>query len=279
MTGPLREAYRVMRTIRAFGQCVREASARGELPGAEPVPTDDEAAATGVCLHLDERDAIVGTQCGYGHRIAGGVDVRAMMAELYGRPGTRRSVGAVPHVAGGPPLICGTALAAKLQGTGGVGVAFFGHDANGDGATLEALHLATSWCLPVLFVAENTGRPRSSPGWTVASDSIADRAAAFGMPGEIVDGFDFFAVHEAAGEAVARARAGGGPTLIEARRFTIPPGCARGDCLSRFRGAVLDGGGLDESVLDGIDVEVAALVAASVAEAKAEPATADLVRY
>ncbi|MFE0022399.1 thiamine pyrophosphate-dependent dehydrogenase E1 component subunit alpha [Amycolatopsis sp. NPDC059021] len=291
MTGLLREAYRMMRTIRVFEQCVHDASARGELPGAERLHAGDEAAATGVCLHLDERDAIAGTQRGYGHCIAGGVDVKGMMAELYGRrTGSRRRGGGALHIAdlargmlgangvlGGPSLICGTALAAKQQGTGGVGVAFFGDGASGDGATLEALHLATTWCLPVLFIAENTAWPRPSRGWSVASDSIADRAAAFGMPGEIVDGLDFFAVYEAAGEAIVRARNGGGPTLIEVRRFAIPPGCAYGGCLERFRGTVLDGG-LEESILDRIDGEVAALVAASVAEAKAapEPASADL---
>jgi TPP-dependent pyruvate/acetoin dehydrogenase alpha subunit len=286
MTDTLREAYRVMRTIRAFEERVHDEFATGEIPGFVPLYAGEEASAAGVCAHLDDRDTIAGTHRGHGHCIAKGVDVKAMMAEIYGRKtGSCHGKGGSLHIAdlskgmlgangivgGGPPLICGTALAAKQQNTGGVGVAFFGEGAGNQGTTLEALNLASVWDLPALFVAENNGYADvTSSTWSVASDNIADRAAGFGVPGVIVDGFDFFAVHEAAGEAVERARDGGGPTLIEIK-FTRFPGDGALDCLQRFRTRVTESGELCEQVLDDIDAEVAKLIEESVSEAKAAP--------
>jgi pyruvate dehydrogenase E1 component alpha subunit len=226
-----------------------------------------------------------------------------MMAEIYGRTtGSCHGKGGSMHIAdlskgmlgangivgGGPPLICGTALAAKQQGTGGVGVAFFGDGASNQGTTLEALNLASVWNLPALFVAENNGYAEAtSSTWSVASDNIADRAAGFGMPGVIVDGYDFFAVTEAAGEAIDRARNGGGPTLLEVK-FTRYFGHFEGDqqsyradevanarenldCLKRFRTRVVESGELSAESLDEVDTEVAKLVEEAVAEAKAAP--------
>ena len=303
MTDTLREAYRVMRTIRAFEERVHEEFATGEIPGFVHLYAGEEASAAGVCAHLDDRDAIASTHRGHGHCIAKGVDVKAMMAEIYGRKtGSCHGKGGSMHIAdlskgmlgangivgGGPPLICGTALAAKQQNTGGVGVAFFGDGASNQGTTLEALNLASVWDLPALFIAENNGYAEAtSSTWSVASDNIADRAAGFGMPGVIVDGFDFFAVHEAAGEAVERARGGGGPTLIEVK-FTRYFGHFEGDqqtyragevadarenldCLKRFRERVTDSGELPGQVLDNIDAEVAKLIEDAVSEAKAAP--------
>lgn len=303
MTDTLREAYRVMRTIRAFEERVHEEFATGEIPGFVHLYAGEEASAAGVCAHLDDRDAIASTHRGHGHCIAKGVDVKAMMAEIYGRKtGSCHGKGGSMHIAdlskgmlgangivgGGPPLICGTALAAKQQNTGGVGVAFFGDGASNQGTTLEALNLASVWDLPALFIAENNGYAEATAStWSVASDNIADRAAGFGMPGVIVDGFDFFAVHEAAGEAVERARGGGGPTLIEVK-FTRYYGHFEGDqqtyragevaharehldCLTRFRDRVTDSGELDPNVLDDIDAEVAKLIGDAVSEAKAAP--------
>ena len=193
-----------------------------------------------------------------------------------------------PIDGGGPPLLCGTALAAKLQGTGGVGVAFFGDGASNQGTTLEAMNLASVWNLPAIFVAENNGYAEAtSATWSVAADNIADRAAGFGMPGVIVDGFDFFAVYEAAGEAIDRARKGGGPTLIEVK-FTRYFGHFEGDqqkyradevararetldCLKRFRGRVTETGQLADHQLNEIDNEVDRLIDDAVTEAKAAP--------
>jgi pyruvate dehydrogenase E1 component alpha subunit len=299
----LLRAYRTMRTIRDFEERVHEEFASGDIPGFVHLYAGEEASAAGVCAHLDERDAIASTHRGHGHCIAKGVEVEGMMAEIYGRStGSCRGKGGSMHIAdlskgmlgangivgGGPPLICGRALASKQQGTGGVAVAFFGDGASNQGTTLESLNLATVWNLPAIFVAENNGYAEStSSTWSVATDDIADRAAAFGMPGVIVDGFDFFAVFEAAGEAVARAREGGGPTLIEVK-FTRYFGHFEGDqqlyrgtevaearekldCLKRFRGRVTETGQLTAEQLDAVDTEVAKLIDRSVETAKAAP--------
>jgi pyruvate dehydrogenase E1 component alpha subunit len=305
------DAYRTMRTIREFEERLHQEFATGEIPGFVHLYAGEEASATGICSHLDDRDTIASTHRGHGHCIAKGVDVKAMMAEIYGKAsGACRGKGGSMHIAdlskgmlgangivgGGPPLICGTALAAKLQGTGGVGVAFFGDGASNQGTTLEALNLASVWELPAIFVAENNGYAEStSSSWSVASDNIADRAGAFGMPGVIVDGFDFFAVHEVAGEAVRRAREGGGPTLIEVK-FTRYYGHFEGDqqtyradevsnarehldCLKRFRERITDSGQVGAADLDQVDADVAALIDAAVADAKeaAKPTAADLL--
>ena len=299
----LLEAYRTMRTIRDFEERVHEEFATGDIPGFVHLYAGEEASATGVCSHLDLRDAIASTHRGHGHCIARGVDVMGMMAEIFGRlTGSCRGKGGSMHIAdlskgmlgangivgGGPPLICGRALASKFKGDGGVAVAFFGDGASNQGTTLESLNLASIWNLPAIFVAENNGYAEAtSSTWSVATDDIADRAAAFGMPGVIVDGFDFFAVHEAAGEAVARAREGGGPTLIEVK-FTRYFGHFEGDqqlyradevrnarenldCLKVFRARVTESGQLTGDQLDQVDQEVAKAIDASVTAAKAAP--------
>ncbi len=299
----LLQAYRTMRTIRDFEERVHEEFATGDIPGFVHLYAGEEASAAGVCAHLDDRDAIASTHRGHGHCIAKGVDVNAMMAEIFGKvTGTCRGKGGSMHIAdlskgmlgangivgGGPPLICGRALASKMKGDGGVAVAFFGDGASNQGTTLESLNLATIWNLPAIFVAENNGYAEAtSATWSVATDDIADRAGAFGMPGVIVDGFDFFAVYEAAGEAVARAREGGGPTLIEVK-FTRYFGHFEGDqqlyradevanarehldCLKRFRARVTEDGTLTDAQLDQVDAEVAAAIEAAVEAAKAAP--------
>jgi acetoin:2,6-dichlorophenolindophenol oxidoreductase subunit alpha len=307
-TGVLNEeqlstAYRTMRTIRAFEERLHDEFATGEIPGFVHLYAGEEASAVGVCGHLDDRDSIASTHRGHGHCIAKGVGVREMMAEIYGRStGSCKGKGGSMHIAdlskgmlgangivgGGPPLICGTALAAKQRKTGGVGVAFFGDGASNQGTTLEAMNLASVWNLPAIFVAENNGYAEAtSSTWSVACGNIADRAAGFGMPGMIVDGFDFFAVHEAAGEAIERARDGGGPALIEVK-FTRYYGHFEGDqqsyrgeevararreldCLLRFRSQVTSGGQLAAEQLDIIDADVAALIDQAVNEAKQAP--------
>jgi acetoin:2,6-dichlorophenolindophenol oxidoreductase subunit alpha len=304
-------AYRMMRAIREFEERVHAEFATGEIPGFVHLYAGEEASAVGVCISLDDRDTIASTHRGHGHCIAKGVDVGEMMAEIYGRKtGSCHGKGGSMHIAdlakgmlgangivgGGPPLICGTALAAKIKGTGGVSVAFFGDGASNQGTTLEAMNLASVWNLPAIFVAENNGYAETtSSTWSVASDNIADRAGGFGMPGVIVDGFDFFAVHEAASEAITRAREGAGPTLLE-MKFTRYFGHFEGDqqtyrageveharaeldCLKRFAARVTETGELAQSDLDGVDAKVAAMIEAAVADAKAAPlpAEADLL--
>lgn len=293
-------AYRTMRTIRAFEERVHEEFATGDIPGFVHLYAGEEASAVGVCVHLDGRDVIASTHRGHGHCIAKGVDVKGMMAEIFGRrSGTCHGKGGSMHIAdlergmlgangivgGGPPLVCGAALAAKRRGDGGVAVAFFGDGASNQGTTLESLNLASVWELPAVFVAENNGYAEATASsWSVASDTIADRAAGFGMPGVVVDGFDFFAVYEVAGEAVERARRGGGPSLIEVK-FTryfghfegdqqtyrgseVAEARQRLDCLLRFRERVVADGELTEATLDEVDAEVADLIDEAVREAR-----------
>ena len=299
----LLSAYRMMRAIREFEERVHAEFATGEIPGFVHLYAGEEASAVGVCSNLDDRDTIASIHRGHGHCIAKGVDIGEMMAEIYGRKtGSCHGKGGSMHIAdlskgmlgangivgGGPPLICGTALAAKIKETGGVSVAFFGDGASNQGTTLEAMNLASVWNLPAIFVAENNGYAETtSSTWSVASDNIADRAGGFGMPGVIVDGFDFFAVHEAASEAVTRAREGGGPTLLE-MKFTRYFGHFEGDqqtyradeveyaraeldCLKRFAARATETGELTRSDLDAIDTEVATMIDRAVTEAKAAP--------
>jgi acetoin:2,6-dichlorophenolindophenol oxidoreductase subunit alpha len=299
----LLSAYQTMRTIREFEERVHAEFATGEIPGFVHLYAGEEASAVGVCSNLDERDTIASTHRGHGHCIAKGVDVGEMMAEIYGRrTGSCHGKGGSMHIAdlskgmlgangivgGGPPLICGTALAAKMKGTGGVSIAFFGDGASNQGTTLESMNLASVWNLPAIFVAENNGYAETTASsWSVSGDNIADRAAGFGMPGVIIDGFDFFAVHEAASEAIARARAGGGPALLE-MKFTRYFGHFEGDqqtyrageveharaeldCLKRFAARVIETGELPQSDLDAADAEVAIMIDKAVGEAKAAP--------
>ncbi|AJK46770.1 thiamine pyrophosphate-dependent dehydrogenase E1 component subunit alpha [Burkholderia plantarii] len=300
----LLEAYRLMRTIREFEERLHVEFATGEIPGFVHLYAGEEASAVGTMLHLSDVDYVATTHRGHGHCIAKGVDVSAMMAEIYGRTtGCCRGKGGSMHIAdlskgmlgangivgAGGPLVCGAALAAKQCKTGGVGVCFFGDGASNQGVIFESMNLASVWRLPVIFVAENNGYAEAtSVNWSVATDNIADRAAGFGMPGVIVDGFDFFAVHEALGEAIARARAGGGPTLVEvkfSRYFGHFEGDAQTyrapgevqklrdekDCLTRFEARVVRAEMVEAAALRAIDADVKRLIDESVAAAKAAP--------
>jgi len=300
----LLRAYRTMRTIREFEERVHTEFATGQIPGFVHLYAGEEASATGVCMHLTKDDYIASTHRGHGHCIAKGVDPKGMMAEIWGKKtGTCAGKGGSMHIAdlslgmmgangivgGGGPLICGAALAMKMKGTKNVAVCFFGDGASNQGTIFEAMNLATVWNLPAIFVAENNGYAEStSPNYSVACDNIADRASAFGMPGVIVDGFDFFACYEAAGEAVKRARAGGGPTLIEMKfmryygHFEGDQQTYRGagevqklretkDCLLQFAKRVTAAGTVKQAELAAIDKDVLALIEDSAQRAKADP--------
>lgn len=300
----LLEAYRTMRTIREFEDRIHDDFSTGELPGFVHLYAGEEASATGIIMHLSKDDYIASTHRGHGHCIAKGVDVIGMMAEIWGKStGTCRGKGGSMHIAdlslgmmgangivgGGGPLICGAALAMKQRKTENVGVCFFGDGASNQGTIFESMNLATVWNLPVIFVAENNGYAEAtSSSYSVACDNIADRASAFGMPGVIVDGFDFFAVHEAAGEAISRARKGGGPTLLEVKlsryyghfegdqqKYRAPNEVANikaaKDCLVSFAKRVTAAGQLAQADLAAIDREVGELIEESVRRAKSDP--------
>ncbi|EIU7090300.1 TPA: thiamine pyrophosphate-dependent dehydrogenase E1 component subunit alpha [Pseudomonas aeruginosa] len=303
-TDQLLHAYRVMRTIRAFEERLHVEFATGEIPGFVHLYAGEEASAAGVMAHLRDDDCIASTHRGHGHCIAKGVDVHGMMAEIYGKKtGVCQGKGGSMHIAdlekgmlgangivgAGAPLAAGAALAAKLKGSDAVAVAFFGDGGSNEGAVFEAMNLAAVWNLPCLFVAENNGYAEATAAnWSVACDHIADRAAGFGMPGVTVDGFDFFAVHEAAGAAIERARAGEGPSLIEVK-LTRYYGHFEGDaqtyrdpdevkhyretrdCLKQFRERTCHAGLLSASDLDAIDAEIEARIEDAVQRAKNDP--------
>ncbi|MBG7133498.1 thiamine pyrophosphate-dependent dehydrogenase E1 component subunit alpha [Pseudomonas aeruginosa] len=303
-TDQLLHAYRVMRTIRAFEERLHVEFATGEIPGFVHLYAGEEASAAGVMAHLRDDDCIASTHRGHGHCIAKGVDVHGMMAEIYGKkPGVCQGKGGSMHIAdlekgmlgangivgAGAPRAAGAALAAKLKGSDAVAVAFFGDGGSNEGAVFEAMNLAAVWNLPGLCAAENNGYAEATAAnWSVACDHIADRAAGFGMPGVTVDGFDFFAVHEAAGAAIERARAGEGPSLIEVK-LTRYYGHFEGDaqtyrdpdevkhyretrdCLKQFRERTCHAGLLSASDLDAIDAEVEARIEDAVQRAKNDP--------
>ena len=203
-------------------------------------------------------------------------------------------MGANGIVGGGPPLICGAGLAKKTLATGGVAIAFVGDGGSNQGTTFESLNLATIWNLPCIFVIENNGYAEStSSKWSVSlSGNVSDRAAGFGMPGVEVDGHDFFAVYEAAGEAIERARNGGGPSLLECklnRYYGHFEGDAQTyrrqnevknlretkDCLDLFRKKVTVDGAVNDMDLNAIDERVMQLIDESVSEAKSAPKPAE----
>jgi pyruvate dehydrogenase E1 component alpha subunit len=307
----LLQAYRTMRTIREFEERLHIDFARGDIPGFVHLYAGEEAAGTGIMMHLGEGDRIASTHRGHGHCIAKGVDVVAMMKEIYGRKGgSCEGKGGSMHIAdldkgmmgangilgAGAPLVCGAALAAKFRGKNEVAISFVGDGASNQGTFLESLNLAAVWNLPAIFVVENNGYAEStSRDYGVAVDSYVDRAAGFGLPGVTVDGTDFFAVHEAAGEIIARARKGGGPSLLECKmirfhgHFEGDAQTYRGkgelddirankDCIKKFKAAVTGAGVLTAAELDAIDSDVLGLIERAVSEAKKapQPTAADL---
>ncbi len=223
--------YEKMCEIRQFEDKVHDIFQTGVLPGFVHLYAGQEAVAVGVCAHLDDKDSITSTHRGHGHCIAKGCDLDGMMAEIYGKAtGLCKGKGGSMHIAdvekgmlgangivgGGFPLAVGAALTAKTLNTDAVAVCFFGDGANNHGTFHEGINMAAIWKLPVIFVAENNGYAEATPFHYASScTNIADRAAAYNMPGERVDGKDVMAVYAAAERAVKRARIGEGPTLIE----------------------------------------------------------------
>ena len=300
----LLRAYRMMKTIREFEERVHVEFATGDLPGFVHLYAGEEAAGAGIMMHLRQEDYISSTHRGHGHCIAKGVDVKGMVAELYGRSsGTCHGKGGSMHIAdldmgmmgangilgAGAPLACGAALASKYKKDGSVGISFLGDGASNAGNFLESLNLAAVWDLPVIFVVENNGYAQAtSRDYAVAVDSYVDRALGFGMPGVTVDGTDFFAVYEASGEIISRARDGGGPSLLECNmirfygHFEGDAQTYRGsdeveeirknrDCLKKFVQQVTDENYLSISDLEKIDKEISILIDEAFDEAKKAP--------
>ncbi len=304
----LLEMYRTMVRIRRFEEKIVEMYAEGTMPGLAHLYNGEEAVAVGACSALNPDDYITSTHRGHGHLIAKGGKTDLMMAELFGREaGYCKGKGGSMHIAdldlgilgamgivgSGLPIAVGAGYSAYLRKSGQVCVAFFGDAASNIGAAHESLNLAAVWKLPVVFVCENNGYGISvSQKRHQAITDIVDRAPGYGMPGVIVDGNDVVAVHRAVSEAVERARAGEGPSLIECKTYRMrghfegDPG--RGmryrsteeiqlwdspekDAIARFGAELVKSKKATQKELDDILAEIAAEIEAAVVFAKAAP--------
>jgi pyruvate dehydrogenase E1 component alpha subunit len=293
-----------MRTIRSFEEKLVELVTRGKLGGFLHTYIGEEAVAAGVSANLREHDYVASTHRGHGHCIAKGVDVRGMMAELFGSSsGICKGRGGSMHIAdlgkgmlgangivgAGIPLATGAALTAKLKKTGGVGVAFFGDGASNQGAFHESLNMAANWKLPALYVCENNGWGEFTPTeFVVPVEDIAERARSYAMHAVIADGMDFFDVYAKSAEAIASARRGEGPTLLECKTYRFA-GHYVGDTLvyrskpeadhwinhrdplRLFESRVIGDGLVAVDDLRRIDREVAERIAEAVSAAEAAP--------
>lgn len=231
----LLDIYEKMVRIRQFEEKAAELFAAQKLPGFVHLYAGEEAVASAVCALLTDRDYITSTHRGHGHLIAKGGKLDLMMAELYGkRDGYCKGKGGSMHIAdvdlgilgangivgAGQPIAAGAAFALKYKKTDAVAVCFFGDGASNRGTFHESLNLASAFKLPVIFVCENNQYGISNHQSTSMNiTDVSDRAGAYGMPGVTVDGNDAIAVFEAAGEAIARARKGDGPSLIECKTW------------------------------------------------------------
>jgi len=227
----LMQMLRRMWMIRNFELKVIEVHSAGEFTGAAHPYIGEEAVAVGACAALNDTDYIAGNHRSHGHPIAKGGRVDKAMAELYGRvDGYCKGKGGSMHLAdfsigilgesgilgSSVPVAVGAALAAKLRDENFVSLVFFGDGASNQGALHESMNLASIWSLPVIFVCENNQYAvTTSYATTVSVEHVSDRASAYNMPGLLIDGQDAIAMYEATVEAVRRARAGEGPTLIE----------------------------------------------------------------
>jgi len=229
------DIHRRMVRIRTFEEEAGKLMESGKIPGALHLYVGEEAVAAGVMVHLRDTDQITSTHRGHGHLVAKGGDLKKMYAELFGRAtGYCKGKGGSMHISdldlgmlgangivgAGPPIAIGAAFSNKYRGTDDVTCCFFGDGASNEGTFHEAANMAALYKLPVIFICENNGFGEfTRQERHQAIHDIADRAAGYGMPGIVVDGMDALAVYESAGEAIARARRGEGPTFLEYKTY------------------------------------------------------------
>lgn len=227
--------YTVMYRARRFEEEVFEFYKRGLMPGLAHLYLGEEAIATGACAALREDDYIGSTHRGHGHLVARGADLDRMMAEILGKEaGYSKGKGGSMHimamdkgilgangiVGGEIPIATGAAYSSKLRNTEQVTIAFFGDSSTNEGTFHESLNMASAWDLPIVFIIENNLFGISVDIRDVTKEhDLYKRAVGYGIPGVCVDGNDVYAVYEATQEAVARARKGQGPTLIECKTY------------------------------------------------------------
>ena len=300
---PLLDMYRTMLTIRRFEERCNHLYMQGRIPSTLHLYIGQEAVAVGVCAHLRPDDYLLSTHRPHGHAIAKGVEPRAIMAESFAKStgcckakGGSMHVGdirvgmfpAIAIVGANIPIAAGVALAAKRLETDRVAVCFFGDGAANEGAFHEGMNMAAIWDLPVIYVCENNLYAASTPvSVAFKIEDIADRAAAYGMPGVVVDGNDVEAVYQVAAEAITRARRGEGPTLIECKTYRLcghsrsDPRTYRSkdeeamwkakDPIPRLAERLKELGLATDETLEAIEQEVTALVDEAVAFAEDSP--------
>ena len=299
----LLKAYRTMAAARHFEDSVFQNFSDGKIPGFVHLSAGQEATAAGVYMALDERDWIATTHRAHGQCIARGLDLQETMDEIYGATtGVCGGKGGSMHIAdldkgmlgangiigATGPLAVGAGLSARAKGENGVAVAFYGDGGSNQGLIFEAYNMANIWKLPVIFICEDNGYAEATPSsYSVAGSQVA-RANGFGMPGVEVDGFDFFAIHDAMKDAVERARNGEGPSLLHIKtarfygHFVGDAQTYRGDgeidqlradkdCLKLFREKVVETGLLTDEQLDEIYEEEKKRVADAASAAQAAP--------
>jgi TPP-dependent pyruvate/acetoin dehydrogenase alpha subunit len=300
------EARRVLYQLslaRVFEERVLKLVSDGSIRGTTHPYVGQEAVAVGACLALRPDDLVISTHRGHGHLLAKGGDPKRLMAELFGKAtGYGGGKGGTQHMAdfaighlgsngitgGGIPIGTGAALSAQMRGSGQVVAVFFGDGATNQGTFHESLNLAALWRLPAVYVCENNLYAMSTPHHEAcAIEHIADRAAAYGMPGVRADGMDVLAVAAAMRPAVERARAGRGPTLIECKTYRFL-GHSKSDQrvyrsreeeatwrdrdpIARLRAAVLEQALVSSAELDAIARDAVAVVDEAVTFAQSSP--------
>ena len=297
------DMYRVMVRIRVFETRVYKEFAGGNIPGFVHLYAGEEAIAAGACANLRPDDYITSTHRGHGHLIAKGGKTDRMMAELYGKKtGYNKGKGGSMHIAevdigilgadaivgAGIPIAGGAALSAKLRGTDQVSVCFLGDGACNTSRFHEGVNLASIWKLPIVYIIENNVYAETTRvSYAMNIPNIANRAAAYGIPGKTVDGNDVLAVYEVVGEAVTRARKGEGPSLIECitcRHYGHYEGdtqtyrtkrefeeCHKRDPIPRFRKRLIEMGVLTDKQAEKIHQEVEAEINEAVKFAEESP--------
>lgn len=296
--------YRQMLEIRRTEEALAKSHQAGLVHGACHTYVGEEAIATGVCAHLTHKDAVFSTHRGHGHALAKGVPPREVIAELFGRAtGVSRGRGGSMHLFSpevgmmgtsgivGPCILqaTGAGYSSKLLNNGTVGVAFFGDGASNNGAFHEGLNLAAIWDLPVIFVCENNMYATEVAfSYATRNTEVAERALTYGMNACAVDGNDVLAVYEAMGEAVSRARAGQGPTLIEGKTYRTRAHAEgmrdagyrtaeeveawkQRDPITNYRAKLLQKGVATDADFEQIEAEVKSLVDEAVEFAKNSP--------
>ena len=299
----LLEVYRKMVAVRVFEETAADLFLKGQLPGFLHSYIGEEAVAAGVCAHLTPQDMITSTHRGHGHAVAKGARLDMMMAELFAKKtGYCHGKGGSMHIAdldlgilgangivgAGVPIATGAGLALKLKGSDRVTVAFFGDGGSNTGAFHEGVNMAAVWNLPVVFVCENNQYAESTPRDVHQRiKDVAQRAMAYDIPGVVADGMDVFDVYQKTGEAIDRARTGGGPTLVEAKTYRFmghyvgDPQTYRSkdeveqwkkrDPIAMFRKRVVEEGKIPAAELDAIDAAIAKEMEQAVEFARQSP--------